>query len=214
MRFKNVFLIFFILFFSSTAFGIQKGGVEYSIPIEYSLLNEKQINADAEQLYSKFNSSSDEKQKQILLEQMLWDYSILGEIDNENPLYFTRLGIIYDKMKKDRYAKSNFFRSQNLIPEYPYSAFSFGNFYYDRKEYRKALKEYLKAYNTGYSNHYDTLFKIGTIYKIYGDFSEAIKFYKRASIIKNTPELSSEIVKLEDLLQNNSLYNQRPRYNK
>lgn len=210
IRFLTLFFIVFSLC-TNLAFAVQQGGIQYTIPIEYSLFDEKEVNAEAESLYQRFLTSEDERQKYILLETMLGKYTILGEIDKENPLYFTRLGIIFDKMHKDRWAKSNFFRSTNLNPNYPYANYSFANYYFDRKDFRKALREYLRAYNTGYNNHYETLYQIGTIYEKYGDFSSAINFYNKALAIKYSEELRAKIVSLEDLLGKNSLYNQRDR---
>lgn len=209
IRLAGLLILLFVLCISHCSYAVQQGGVQYTIPIEYSLIDEKEVNTEAESLFNRYMSSEDERQKQILLEKMLGDYTILGEIDKNNPLYFTRLGIIYDKMGKDRWAKSNFFRSQNLLPSYPYSNYCFGNYYFDRKEFRKALKEYLKAYNTGYSSHFDTLYKIGVIYEKYGDFSSAIEFYNKAHSVQSSVELRAKILKLEGLLEQNSLYNQR-----
>ena len=192
-------------------FAAQKGGVQYVIPIEYSLIDENELANEAENFFQQYLSVEDEKQKQVLLQKMLSNYSILGEIDKENPLYFTRLGIVYDKLGKDRYAKSNFFRSENLEPNYPYAYYSFANYYFDRKEFKKALKEYLRAYNAGYQNHYETLVRIGTIYQKLGDFTSAINYYNMANAVKPTEEISAKILLLEELLQKNSLYNQRSR---
>lgn len=211
IRLAGLFIIVCILCCFNTAYSAQQGGIQYVIPIEYSLIDENELSSEAESLFQQYLNADDQRQKQVLLEKMLSNYSILGEIDKNNPLYFTRLGIIYDKMHKDRWAKSNFFRSQNLLPYYPYSNYSFANFYFERKEFKKALIQYLKAYNTGYSNHYDTVYQIGVIYEKLGDFSSAVEYFNKALSIQPSEELRLRIQKLELLLQNNSLYNQRAR---
>lgn len=197
------------MFLSANA--VQKGGIQYNIPIDYSFFNEQKLSKDAETTFNRYLQSDNEKQQALLLDQLLYDYSILGKLNPENPLYFTRLGIIYDKLGKDRWAKSNFFRGSNITNEDPYAFYSFGNFYFDRKELLKALKEYQKAYNCGYSSHYDTLYKMGLIYEKLGDFKSAIYYYKKASAIKGSDAVSSKIIFLESLLNTNSLYDKKPR---
>lgn len=206
-----IILVLLIFGFSIPSFAVQKGQVQYTIPIDYSLFNESELNSEAESFYKDYLKTNDEKMKQMLLVKMLSDYCILAEINKGNPLYFTRLGIIYDKLGKDRYAKSNFFRSTNLVPDYPYSFYSFGNYFFERKDYKKALREYLKAYNCGYDNDYDNLYQIGTVYEKFGDFSESIKFFKKALVVKDSEELRAKILKLEEIYEANPLYDQRQR---
>ena len=210
----NIFiktLIFFGIFLiSNHAYSVQQGQVQYVIPIDYSMINETELKNEAQSLYDDYLKTEDDVQKKILLDRMLSAYSVLGNVDEENPLYFTRLGIIFDKMGKDKYAKSNFCRATNLIPNYPYAYYSYANFFFERGKYRLALREYMRAYNVGYQNNYDTLYQIGIIYEKFGDFTSANSFYKRALSIKYSDELNTKIKKLEELLTKNSLYdNQR-----
>ena len=211
MLLKFRFIIFCLIFIlaSNITYSVQRGGIQYTIPTDYTKINEVQLNNEAENLFQRYINSTDPKQQYILLNQMLSDYSILGEINKDNPLYFARLGIVYDKLGKDRYAISNFCRSSNLIPDYPYAYYAFGNFYFDRGRYIKALKQYKKAYDFGYSNHYYTIYQIGRIYEKFGDYTSAITYYKRALVYNDSEELRQKIQTLENLLENNSLYNQR-----
>lgn len=206
-------LAFLILFLccSCSVFSVQQGQVQYEVPIDYSYINEGTLNLEAENLFNAYMTAQDETQKKKLLEQMLSDYSVLSKINSENPLYFTRLGIIFDKLGKDRWAKSNFCRSSNMVPDNPYAFYNYGNYFFDRAEYRKALREYMRAYNCGYNTHYETLYQIGRIYEKYGDFTSAIGFYKRASQYKPSSELSTKILMLEELKKKNSLYDEKRR---
>ena len=217
IRIRLVRLFIFFLLFSgcvNIVYAAQTGSVQYTLPIDYSLIDEAQLSSEAESLFDAYCKSTDENQKKILLNKLLSNYSILSETDHENPLYATRLGIIYDKLKRDRWAKSYFFKSENLREDYPYSFYSFGNFFYDRKEYKKALYEYLKAYNTGYSTDYDTLCKIGAIYEKFGDFKSSVKYYKQALLYNDNADLRAKIIKLEELYEKNPLYDlQRKRGN-
>ncbi|MCR5266655.1 MAG: tetratricopeptide repeat protein [Cyanobacteria bacterium RUI128] len=208
-KFKGIFLVVLFLCTLNMSFGVQRGSVQYSIPTDYSKINEAELSTEAENLFQAFLTSEDPKQRYIILNQLLSDYSILGEINKDNPLYFARLGIVFDKLGKDRYAISNFSRSANILPDYPYAYYSFGNFYFDRGRYIKALKLYKKAYDSGYDSHFYNIYQIGRIYEKFGDFSSAILYYKRALVFNDSPELRQKILELEELLNNNSLYNLR-----
>lgn len=206
MRLKNVFFIIFILIIFNPAFAVQQGGIQYSVPVDYSLIDEQKLNMEAETLYNRYLKTDDLNQQKILLRQLLSEYSILGNIDNSNPLYFTRLGIIFDKLGNDRFAKANFSRGSNIDSNYSYAFYSFGNYFFDRKEYKKALQEYKKAFDTGYNNNSDTLLKMGKIYEKLGDYNSALIYYKKANSLNNTTELQAKIDLLEVLLNNNRLY--------
>lgn len=207
----SYFVILFLTFLSvcvNPVFAVQNAQIEYTVPIDYSFINENSLNNEAEKLFKEYLNTSNQETKKVLLDKMLSDYSILSNINKDNPLYFIRLGIIYDKMGKDRYAKSNFCRGANLIPNYPYAFYSYGNFFFDRAEYRKALKEYMRAYNCGYSSHYYNLYQIAVIYEKFGDYSKAILYYRMALKQKYSQELVEKINLLNELLSSNSLYNQ------
>jgi tetratricopeptide (TPR) repeat protein len=196
------------------SFALQTGQVEYTIPIDYSLIDEKALATDADTLFRLYTNSTDMKDKKEYLDRMLSSYNILAKINKENPLYFTRLGIIYDKLGKDRWAKSNFCRSSNLEPNNAYAFYSFGNYYYDRYEYKKALREYKRAYDCGYNKDFNTLYQIGCIYEKYGDYSSAIRYFKNAKRYKSSTDLTNRITSLEELLEKNSLYDQNRGLNK
>ena len=177
-------------------------------------INESALSSEAEDLFNQYFNTADENLKTRLLYSIISDYCILGEIDRENPLYFARLGIAYGKLGKDRYAKSNFFRCTNLNDSYPYGFYWFGNYYFDRQDFRKALKSYLKAYNCGYNTDYNTLYQIGVIYEKFGDYSYAIKYFKQALLYNDSQELRDKIRGLEELLEANPLYDARKRVEK
>lgn len=207
----RIILVVLCLFVLNSVFAVQKGGVKYSETIDYSKLNKKAISAEAETLFNKYKNTADENEKRKILNSLLSNYIILGEIDKENPYYFAQIGFVYGKLEKNRLAKSNFFRCCSLNGNYPYGHYMFGEYYFDRQQYRKALNEYKKAYNSGYSNNYDNLYKMGIIYEKFGDYLYASKYFKQASIYKNSPELQAKIKLMEELLEANPLYNLKKR---
>lgn len=202
--FVSILLCFFIAICS---YAVQSGKVEYVVPMDYSLIDENQVSTEAEALFNNYLKTDNDTEKIKILNQMLLKYNVLTLINLENPLYFTRLGIIYDKLGNDRYALMNFFRGSNLQDDYPYAFSSFGNYYFSRYDLKKALRLYKKAYDCGFNTDYDTVYHLGVIYEKYGDFTNALKYYKEALAIKNTEELNNKILLLEELLSKNTLYN-------
>ena len=208
-KIRIIYLILMLVLTINPVCAIQTGGIQYTMPIDYSMIDESALNKESETLFQTFPNLEDETQQKRMLEQLLSNYSILTKIDKENPFYFTRLGIVLDKLGKDRWAKANFCRSVNLTAKNPYAYYSFGNYYFSRYQFRKALKQYMYAFNTGYDNNYDNLSQIGKIYEKLGDFSSAILFYKKALVYKDSEELRNKIAQLERLLENNSLYDRK-----
>ena len=209
IRVVGLILLFVGFLIVNPVCAMQTGQIQYTMPVDYSLIDESALNKESEALFQTFKTVEDEYQQKKMLEHLLSNYSILSKIDKENPLYFTRLGIIFDKMNKDRWAKANFCRSVNLVQKNPYAYYSFGNYYFDRFQFRKALRQYMYAFNTGYDSNYDNLHQIGKIYEKLGDFSSALLFYKKALVYNDNEELRKKITQLEGLLEDNSLYDRK-----
>ena len=198
----------FLSLFAMSVMALETGTIEYKVPINYKYLDENAINNAAENYFKAYMETNDEN----MLKKMLSAYCLLTNINKENPLYFVRVGIAYDKLKNDRYAKSYFGQSMCIQNRYPYTYSAFGDFWYERCRYRKALKNYLLADDYGYSTDYDNLVKVGKCFEKLGDYSSAIDFYKKAlSYHPENEELPVIIQNLELKLQQNSLYNERER---
>ena len=162
-RFLFALLIsFFIILPSLSAI---KGGVDYKIPIDYSKLNQTELESKADFYY---NSALKTKKLDENMTSALNLYAILSDAFPENMNYALRLGKLFDILGKDRYAKGQYYRAMGLNQLRPEPYYYLGDFYYDREQFRKALKYYLKAYNNGYSNHAGTKEKINTIYQKLG----------------------------------------------
>jgi tetratricopeptide (TPR) repeat protein len=121
-----------------------KGGISYSIPIEYKNLSESELRVKAE---TYFNQTSDIKNGIISPEttNALNLYSVLAHINPTEVIYPVKLGILYDKINRDRYAKGSFSRAIGIDSSRYEPYFYFGEFYYKREMYRKALMYYKKA---------------------------------------------------------------------
>ena len=209
---KHLFILLFSMFFiSSSAYALQMVEIEYIVPIDYKLLDEKDLNTYAEEYYKDYLNTKSEK----ALQNMLTTYTLLTNIDETNPLYLTRVGIAYDKMKIDKVAKSYFYRSMCIAGQNPYVYSAFGDFWFDRTRYRKALHNYLTSNDYGYDTNFNNLEKLGKCYEKLGDYTSAIKYFKLAiqvnqgdteEIKKQNEELTNKIKELEALLLENPTY--------
>lgn len=185
------------------SFSALRGGVDYKIPFDYTKLNQAELESKAEFYYT---SALNTKELNENMTYALNLYALLSDAYPENITYFLRLGKLYDVLGKDRYAKGQFYRAMNVNPSRPEPYFYLGDFYYEREQYRKALKFYLKAYDFGYSEHYQTLEKIGTIYQKFGDTENALYYLQCAVVLNPSDDLYARINNIKSADDINSEY--------
>ena len=183
-----------------------KGGIDYQIPIDYTKHNQSDIEARAEFYY---NTAVNSKKVNEDMTSALVLYTILLSQNPSNMTYAVRLGKLYDVINKDKFAKGNYYRAMGLDQNCPVPYFYLGEYYYDREQYRKALKYYKKAYNAGYSTHYYTLYRMGDIYQKFGDTQNALKYLQSANNIESNEELKEKIQKIESADVTNKEYYKR-----
>ena len=198
---RQVSIVFiFILFLASnlmlTTHSAIKGKIDYSIPIDYSKLSEDELNIEANKYFHNAVLLKDG----IVNEDMtnaLTIYTILENIDPDNVEYCAKLGILYDKLGKDRFAKGKFSKAICIDSKHPKPYYYFAKFYYKREMYRKALKYYNEAYKCGFDKNYDLLYNVGDIHEKFGDTRSALKYFRDAEKISPNPELKARIKKVE-----------------
>ena len=141
-----IFLLIFSIIVCSLqpAFSAIRGGIHYSIPTDYSKINEEEVELKARLYFHnaeklKDGSINDDMTNALML------YSVLQQINPDRIDYPIKLGILYDKINKDRQAKGNFSRAIGLDKNNPLPYFYLGEFYYKRELYRRALKYYTEA---------------------------------------------------------------------
>lgn len=190
-------LISFLLIGSANmAYSAIKGAIDNSIPVDYSKLSESELEDKAGEFY--FNAQK--LQTGVVNDDMtnaLMVYSILQNINPENIHYCVKLGVLYDKLGMDKYAKGNFSRAIGIDSSQPEPYFYFGEFYYNRQMYRKALKYYGEAYQRGYETNYDMLYRMGDIYEKFGNTRSALKYLNDASAQNPNSELDNKIKRIE-----------------
>lgn len=188
------------------SFGVQFVNIEYDVPIDYSKIDKNALANQANQFFDYFEQITDTEYRKRYIQPLLNRYSVLSVMAPDDPFYFTRLGILYDELGEESYAKSNFFKATNLVPDYKYASYSFGNFYFKRGYYRKALRQYKLADGINSPYKYERFMKMGAIYEKLANFKYALIMYKAAYQEKNSTELYNKIQLLEDLNSKNMLY--------
>ena len=177
MRYFSILLIlnFFIqnLFINFAYSGI-KGMVDNSLLIDYSDFDKEQLSVTALESFLKINSLDSLDLTQEVTDALLI-HNLLNKIDPGNYDYYLKLGVLYDKLNKDKLAKESFVKAISIDSTHPESYYYLGNFYYKRNLYRKALKVYKKAYSLGYREN-NILLKICDIYQKFGDTKSALKY--------------------------------------
>ena len=192
----NILILILTLTFISPVQSAFTGKIEYSIPIDYSKLTTQELEFKAHEYFYLANKYKGSE----ITEEMtnaLNIYSILQHVNPNEPLYCVKQGMLYDKIKKDRQAKGCFARAISVDKNYPDAYFEFGNFYYKRESYRKALQYYIQAYRLGYETNYDLLEKMGDIYEKLGDTRSALKYLKLASEQSPNENLINQIKRIE-----------------
>ena len=185
--------------------GAIKGGINYSIPVYYDNLSEVELQERGKSYFHNAmrlqNGIIDEN-----MTQALNIYTILQNVNPENIEYSVKLGRLYEKIGKDRYAKGNFARAIGINSSMPEPYFYFGEYYYNKQLYRKALKYYNEAYKNGYESNYDLLYKMGDVYEKLGDTRSALKYLKAAEQQSPNAGISAIIKYVEAQDSSNSLY--------
>ena len=194
---KNFLILLITGIICQPSFSALKGGLEYQIPVDYSKLNTEELEVKAGFYYNlalKTNSGKNNEETSAALNL----YTMLNNKNPNNQIYPIRLGILYDIIGMDKYAKGNFYQAIGINSSKPEPYFYLGEFYYRRCLYKKALKMYKEAYKHGFTRHYETAYKLGDIYEKFGDTQAALKYLKFASELSPNSELDNKIMHVEN----------------
>lgn len=193
---KILLILFILCIVQNPCKATIQGSLEYQLPIDYQKLNEKDLHTKAEHYYKHAQKPNcgiiDENTSLALLM-----YSTLSEMNHQNIIYSVMLGSLYDLCEKDRHARSCLDRALSIAPKRPEPYFYYGEFYYKRGFYKKALDMYKIAYGYGYSTHYETLYRIGDVAEKLGDTKTSLEFLRRAHLLKPCDELNNKILCVE-----------------
>ena len=165
--------------------------------VDYSMMDPVPVQTEADAYLDMALVTDDEKTKQHLLETAAGKYFLLSKINPQAVTPYVQLARIYDITRKDRYAKEYFYRATNIENLSPFANFYFGEYYFRRDDFRRALRYYLIAYENGYDNIYELNLRLAVIYEKLGDLENAKRYYNFASTID--PSQTEILTKIEQL---------------
>ncbi len=204
----SLFVLSVVFTLSSPVVAFQTGRLELNdIFVDYSKLNRNSIEAEAEYLFYNGETAENQEDRLKFFDLALGKYQLLTKIDPSQIYPCVQLGRIYDEKKIDRLAKEYFYRATNLNSRDPYANFYFGEFFYKRNNYKRALNYYLISYNNGYNNSYDLNLKLGKTYEKLADLIKARGFYEASlKMYPENTELQEKINQINSLNYENSEY--------
>lgn len=189
---------------------MQSGNVEYNAAaqlFDYSKLDIVPVIKEADLYFDLALQQKEPEEKETFINLALGKYFLAAKIRPDDVRTYVQLARLYDEIKKDALAKSNFFHAINLNVNDPYANNWFGEFYYKRRDYKRALKYYTRAYNNGYSNNYELNLRIAVIYEKFADLMNAKKFYEAAGTLNPQEiELKEKIQLIDSMNYDNSEY--------
>lgn len=201
-------LIVFIILTSANLALAQEGYLEYNIygyrfkPTDKVLF----LKNGNENLKLYEQSKIDNDRMEYLQEAMRY-YFLVTKIDNNSINAHIGLGTVYDEMHLDKYAQEHFFKAYNLNRNNADLNLRFGDFYYKRKNYIKALSYYKIAYRYGYSSNFDLNKKIAIIYDKLADLDSSRDFYLNAlRLDPKNKDLIKKIKSLDNINYKDSQY--------
>ncbi|MDR1168298.1 MAG: hypothetical protein LBK53_05335 [Heliobacteriaceae bacterium] len=203
-------LFFALLIFVS--FTAAQGSVMYDdYFLDFSAIDTSKIEREADDYFTKAAESASPEERGKYIDIAQSRYYILSQIDMQQIKYAVQLARIYDYKKKDRLAKEYFYRAMNLNAYDAHANYYFGEFYFSRKDYKRALARYIIAHNNGLRNKYELNYNMAVIYEKLGDLANAVKYYS-ACLAANPPseevraELKQKIDSINELNYNKSEY--------
>lgn len=212
MTYKNLnifplLLLLLLLFNINISYASVAGRLEYnSVLFDYSKLNFDSIKNDADKNFAMFLNANNETDKKQFLDLATSKYYILTKVDYSRIEPYIQLGRIYDYKNHPRLAKENFSKAININSNNPFANFYFGEFYYKRRDYKRALKYYKIAYNNGFNNKYDINYRMAIIHEKFADLINAKKFYEITYSIKPDSKIQEKIQLLNELNYDKSEY--------
>lgn len=208
---KNLFpllcLLTLLLLNANYSLATVSGRLEYnSVLFDYSKLDFNSIKKEADINFNNYIQTKNKTNKKKFLDIATNKYYILTKIDYSRIEPYVQLGRIYDYTNHTRLAKEYFSKAINIEPYNPSANFYFGEFYYTRRDYNRALKYYKIAYNNGFNNKYDINIRLATINEKLADLINAKKYYEISNSIKPDSKIQEKIQLLNELNYDKSEY--------
>ncbi len=197
---------------SNIAHASQFGEVEYNNKfIDYSKIDKTETLKKADYYFNKALESQDKDTQKSYLQKASGEYFILTQLEYNNLYPIVQLARVYDLENKNSYAKAYFFQALKIDKRNTQTNYYFGEYYYKRRDYTRALYFYNVAFENGLQENFDILFKMGIMYEKLGDLLRANQYYKKAYLVNpNDTVIPDKIREIETLrYKTTGYYNRR-----
>ena len=194
-KFASLFALLCIII--TPVFAVEKGSVKFEENlIDYSVLDANKILTDADSFFEQYETTGDKK----FLNTAMGNYYLVTKVFPLEIYPMVQLARTYDEKKLDRFAKEYFNICLDINRKDPYLNYYLGDFYYKRRDFKRALRYFRIAYNNGYRDYYDLNYKIATIYEKFADLSKAKYYYEKAYSMDNSKtNLQDKILQIDSL---------------
>lgn len=205
---KRTVCLLVLLALGCPSFAVEYGTVKYNdSTIDYSVIDKSTVLNRADSYFEKALKATDKKEQENLLQKASGEYFILTRIEPQNLRYMVQMARIYDLENNNNYAKEYFFNALKMDKHNARTNYYFGEYYYKRNEYEKALYFYNTALENGHGENYEILIKMAVMYEKLGDLLRANQYYKKAYIINpSNTKLSGKIKEIEQVKYKNTNY--------
>jgi tetratricopeptide (TPR) repeat protein len=209
-RLVLAFCIIVTLFFTPSfiAEAAEFGEIHYNNTfLDYSKIDKDKTLYLADLYFNKALNNKDNEEKLEYLQKASGMYFLLSQIDTSDLYPIVQMARVYDYENQNSYAKAYFYKALKMERYNAATNYYFGEYYYAREDYRRALYFYNTAFENGYRENYDVLLKMAIMYEKLGDLLRANQYYKKAFLVKpSDKELPNKIRELEAIKYRNTGY--------
>lgn len=210
----SAFIFYGSTYNSNFVYAVEFGEIQYdNALIDYTVIDKDSTLKLADYYFEKALNSEDKQTKKEFLQKASGEYFILTRINPRDLYPIVQLARVYDFEEQNSYSKAYFFKALKIDKNNAATNYYFGEYYYKRDDYKRALYYYNTAFQNGYKENYDVLIRMATMYEKLGDLLRANQYYKKAFLVNMEDEiLPDKIRKLESLrYQNTGYYHKRRR---
>lgn len=174
--------------------------------IDYSKIDRESTLKLADYYFEQALITQNDDEKKEFLQKASGNYFIITQCEPDNIYAIVQLARVYDYEKQDSFAKAYFFKGLRINKKDPITNYYFGEFFYTREEYTKAIHFYNVAFENGYKENNDVVVKLAIMYEKLGDLLRANMYYKKAYLANPSKEFANKIREIEAIKYRNTGY--------
>lgn len=194
-------------------YAVEFGEIRYNDAfIDYSKIDKGLTLELADFYFDKALKTKNPEERKKLLHKASGEYFILTKAEPKNLYPIVQMARVYDYEQENSFAKAYFFQALKIDKNNADTNYYFGEYYYARKDYKRAIYFYNKAFDNGYRENFNILIKMALMYEKLGDLLRANQYYKKAFLVKpNSQALPDKIIEIESVNYKNTGYYNRQR---